>query len=60
MDAIIQVLLGAIPKDLIGELYMKKDSELPLVIRLARWALLAFAIAYGSLVLIGKAMEVFK
>ena len=60
MDLIIQGLIGAIPKNLIGELYMKKDSELPWVIRLARWATLVFAVAYGSLVLVGKAVEIFK
>lgn len=38
---------------------LKKDSDLPLVVRLARWVALAFASAYAFLVLAQKYCEVF-
>lgn len=60
MTEIIQLLLGEIPRDFIRDFGMKKDSELPLVIRLTRWALFAFGLVYGFFVLLEKAMEVFK
>ncbi len=60
MSEIIQLLLGEIPRDFIRDFGMKKDNELPLVIRLARWALFTFGIFYGVLVLLEKALEVFK
>ena len=40
-------------------LVMKRDSELPWVVRLARWAGLAFAASYGALLLAEKFKEVF-
>lgn len=38
---------------------MKRDRELPWVVRLARWAGLAFAASYGALLLAEKFKEVF-
>lgn len=40
-------------------LVMKRDRELPWVVRLARWAGLAFAVSYGALLLAEKFKEVF-
>ena len=37
---------------------MKKDKELPWVVRIARWAFLAFGIYYGALIIAEKAKEV--
>lgn len=50
-------ILGAV-SPVVGWLLMKKDSELPMVTRVARWAALAFAIGYGALLLIEKAKAV--
>lgn len=41
-------------------LIMKKDSELPWVTRVARWALLGFGVCYGTLMLAEKFIEVFS
>lgn len=38
--------------------YMKKDSDLPWVTRIFRWAVLALFVAYGLLLVIEKAKEV--
>ena len=59
MTEIIPILRGEIVREDIKEFVMKKDNELPLVIRLARWSLFAFCFIYGSLVLLEKAMEMF-
>lgn len=37
---------------------MKRDKELPWVVRIARWAFLAFCICYGALIITEKAKEV--
>lgn len=37
---------------------MKRDRDLPWVIRIARWAALAFLICYGALIVAEKAQEV--
>lgn len=42
-----------------GWVFMKKDKELPWATRLARWGLILLGLAYGSLLVIEKAKEVF-
>lgn len=37
---------------------MKRDVELPWYLRIARWAAVAFGIAYGALLIIEKAKAV--
>lgn len=39
---------------------VKKDKELPWVVRLARWVGFVFCVAYGALLVVEKGMEVFQ
>lgn len=43
-----------------GWVFMKKDKELPWATRLARWGLILLGLAYGVLLVIEKAKEVFS
>lgn len=52
-----EILLAALP--FLGLISMKKDSELPWALRVARWAAVLFGVVYGGLVLCEKCMEVF-
>lgn len=52
------ILVGLTP--VLKWVIMKKDSELPWVVRLARWAGFAFCVAYGALLVMEKGMEVFQ
>lgn len=38
---------------------MKRDADLPAYLRIGLWAALAWAIAYGSLMVVEKYFEVF-
>ena len=48
------ILVGLTP--VLKWVIMKKDSELPWVVRLARW----LCLAYGALLVVEKGMEVFQ
>ena len=52
--------VGAFFSPVMRWIVMKKDSELPWVIRLARWGALAFLLTYGLLLIAEKAKAVFS
>ena len=60
MDEYIKCGMGllVVVSPLMRWLLMKKDHELPWVVRIARWAAVAFGIAYGILLIIEKAKAV--
>ncbi len=58
MEQILSALAGALCP-VMRWLVMKRDSELPWVVRLARWAGLALAASYGFLFVAEKFREVF-
>nr|DAO35488.1 MAG TPA: hypothetical protein [Caudoviricetes sp.] len=52
-------IVGTVFSPVMRWLVMKRDEELPWVVRLARWVGLAFAVSYGALLLAEKFKEVF-
>ena len=58
MGHILSPLAGALCP-VMRRLVLKRDSELPWVVRLARWAGLSFSASYGALLLAEKFKEVF-